>query len=160
MMSCKVNSRDVSKGPVFQAGMVAIVSVFGVAWMSDTFFQAHLPLLKNSLAGVVASQPWMYAIVLFLVSKLVNSQAAAVAAIAPMGVALGVDPKMMVAFFPAAYGYFVLPTYPSDLACIGFDRSGTTLIGKFVINHSFILPGIIGVVSGCGTGYLLVKILM
>ena len=160
MMTCNVKSRDVSKGPVFQAGMVAIVSVFGVAWMSDTFFQAHLPLLKKTLAGVVASQPWMYAIVLFLVSKLVNSQAAAIAAIAPIGVALGVDPKMMVAFFPAAYGYFVLPTYPSDLACIGFDRSGTTRIGKYIINHSFIIPGLIGVASGCVAGYLLVMILM
>ena len=160
MMSCKVKSRDVSNGPVFQAGMVAIVSVFGVAWMTDTFFQAHFALLKDTLAGVVVSKPWMYAIVLFLVSKLVNSQAAAIAAIAPMGVALGVDPKMMVAFFPAAYGYFVLPTYPSDLACIGFDRSGTTYIGKFIINHSFIIPGLIGVISGCITGYLLVKILM
>jgi len=160
MMSCKVNSREVSKGPVFQAGMVAIISVFGVAWMTDTFFESHFELLKNTLAGVVASKPWMYAIVLFLVSKLVNSQAAAIAAIAPMGVALGVDPKTMIAFFPAAYGYFVLPTYPSDLACIGFDRSGTTRIGKFIINHSFILPGIIGVVSSCTVGYILVSILM
>ncbi len=160
MMVCKVNSREVSKGPVFQAGMVAIISVFGVAWMSDTFFQSHFALLKNTLAGVVASKPWMYAIVLFLVSKLVNSQAAAVAAIAPMGVALGVDPKMMVAFFSASYGYFILPTYPSDLACIGFDRSGTTGIGKFIINHSFIMPGLIGVIVGCMVGYVLVKIVM
>ncbi|MBP2627884.1 MAG: anaerobic c4-dicarboxylate antiporter, Dcu family [Firmicutes bacterium] len=160
MMACKVNSREVSKGPVFQAGMVAIISVFGVAWMSDSFFHKHFDLLKETLAGVVASKPWLYAVVLFLVSKLVNSQAAAVAAIAPMGVALGVDPKMMVAFFSASYGYFILPTYPSDLACIGFDRSGTTRIGKFIINHSFIMPGLIGVVAGCMTGYLLVKILM
>jgi anaerobic C4-dicarboxylate transporter DcuB len=160
MMACKVNSREVSKGPVFQAGMVAIISVFGVAWMSDSFFHKHFDLLKATLAGVVASKPWMYAIVLFLVSKLVNSQAAAIAAIAPMGIALGVDPKMMVAFFPAAYGYFILPTYPSDLACIGFDRSGTTRIGKFIINHSFIVPGLIGVGVGCLAGYLLVKIFM
>jgi anaerobic C4-dicarboxylate transporter DcuB len=160
LMVCKVNQREISNGPVFKAGMVAIVSVFGVAWMSETFFHAHFELLKDTLAGVVSSQPWMYAIVLFLVSKLVNSQGAAVAAIAPMGISLGVDPKMMVAFFSASYGYFVLPTYPSDLACIGFDRSGTTRIGKFIINHSFIIPGLIGVTVGCMTGYLLVKILM
>jgi anaerobic C4-dicarboxylate transporter DcuB len=79
------------------------------------------------------------------VSKLVNSQAAALTAVAPMGLMLGIEPKMLIAFFPASYGYFVLPTYPSDLACIGFDRSGTTRIGKFIINHSFILPGLIGV---------------
>ena len=160
LMVCKVNPREISNGAVFKAGMVAIISVFGVAWMSETFFHAHFALLKNALAGVIATQPWTYAIVLFLVSKLVNSQAAALAAIGPMAVSLGVDPKMMVAFFPAAYGYFVLPTYASDLACIGFDRSGTTRIGKFIINHSFIIPGLIGVGVGCLTGYTLVRIFM
>jgi anaerobic C4-dicarboxylate transporter DcuB len=108
----------------------------------------------------VATQPWTYALVLFVISKLVNSQAAAVAAIAPLGVSLGVDPKMMVAFISASYGYFILPTYASDLACIGFDRSGTTRIGKFIINHSFIIPGLIGVGTGCTVGYVLVKMFM
>ncbi|WP_261372077.1 anaerobic C4-dicarboxylate transporter [Yersinia bercovieri] len=160
LISCKVKPSDISNGAVFKAGMVAIFSVFGVAWMSDTFFQAHMGDLKLVLEDVVKSQPWTYAIVLFLVSKLVNSQAAALAAIAPMGLQLGVDPKMLIAFFPAAYGYFVLPTYPSDLACIGFDRSGTTKIGKFIINHSFIIPGLIGVICSCITGYLLVTTFM
>lgn len=160
LMTCKVDSREVSNGTVFKAGAVAIISVFGVAWMADTFFEAHFKLLKASLSGVVVSHPWTYAIVLFLTSKLVNSQAAALAAIAPLGISLGVDPKMMIAFFPAAYGYFVLPTYPSDLACIGFDRSGTTRIGKFIINHSFLMPGLIGVGTGCIVGYLLVTLFM
>ncbi|MBV8041961.1 anaerobic C4-dicarboxylate transporter [Pluralibacter sp.] len=157
LLVCKVNASAISNGPVFKAGMVAIFSVFGVAWMSDTFFQAHLVELKMALEGVVKSHPWTYALVLFLVSKLVNSQAAALTAVAPMGLMLGVEPKMLIAFFPAAYGYFVLPTYPSDLACIGFDRSGTTRIGKFIINHSFILPGLIGVSSACVASYLLVE---
>lgn len=157
LMACKVNAAAISSGAVFKAGMVAIFSVFGVAWMSDTFFQAHLPELKTALEGVVQSHPWTYAIVLFLVSKLVNSQAAALTAVAPMGLMLGVEPKMLIAFFPAAYGYFVLPTYPSDLACIGFDRSGTTRIGKFIINHSFILPGLIAVSCACVASYLLVE---
>ncbi|CNK79431.1 anaerobic C4-dicarboxylate transporter [Yersinia frederiksenii] len=160
LIGCKVKPSDISNGAVFKAGMVAIFSVFGVAWMSDTFFQAHMGDLKLVLEDVVKSQPWTYAIVLFLVSKLVNSQAAALAAIAPMGLQLGVEPKMLIAFFPAAYGYFVLPTYPSDLACIGFDRSGTTKIGKFIINHSFIIPGLIGVICSCITGYLLVTTFM
>lgn len=156
LVACKVNATNISSGAVFKAGMVAIFSVFGVAWMSDTFFQAHLEELKMALEGVVKSHPWTYAIVLFLVSKLVNSQAAALTAVAPMGLMLGVEPKMLIAFFPASYGYFVLPTYPSDLACIGFDRSGTTRIGRFIINHSFILPGLIGVSCACMASYLLV----
>ena len=159
LMLCKVKPQEIPNGTVFKAGMVAVVSIFGVAWMADTVFEAHFTLLKNSLAGVVAAQPWTYAIVLFIVSKLVNSQAAAIAAIAPLGVSLGVDPKVMLAFLPACYGYFILPTYASDLACIGFDRSGTTRIGKFVINHSFIIPGLLGVSTGCVVGSLLVKVL-
>ena len=158
LVACKVNASAISSGAVFKAGMVAIFSVFGVAWMSDTFFQAHLEGLKTALQGVVQSHPWTYALVLFLVSKLVNSQAAALTAVAPMGLMLGVEPKMLVAFFPASYGYFILPTYPSDLACIGFDRSGTTRIGKFILNHSFILPGLIGVSCACAASYTLVRL--
>lgn len=112
------------------------------------------------LEDAVQAKPWTYALVLFLVSKLVNSQAAALTAIAPMGLQLGVDVKLLIAFFPAAYGYFVLPTYPSDLACIGFDRSGTTKIGKFIINHSLIMPGLIGVSSACAVGFVLVNTFM
>ena len=159
LISCKVKPQDVPNGTVFKAGMVAVISIFGVAWMADTVFEAHFTVLKEALAGVVAAKPWTYAIVLFIVSKLVNSQAAAIAAIAPLGVSLGVDPKVMIAFLPACYGYFILPTYASDLACIGFDRSGTTRIGKFVINHSFIIPGLIGVGTGCAVGWMLVKVL-
>ncbi len=157
LMICRVKPAAISDSAVFKAGMVAIFSVFGVAWMSDTFFQAHLETLKMALEGVVKSHPWTYAMVLFLVSKLVNSQAAALTAVAPMGLMLGVEPKMLVAFFPAAYGDLILPTYPSDLACIGFDRSGTTRIGKFIINHSFIIPGLIGVSCACAVSWLLVE---
>ena len=157
LILCKVKPQEIPNGTVFKAGMVAVVSIFGVAWMADTVFEGNYELLKNSLAGVVQHYPWTYAIVLFIVSKLVNSQAAAIAAIAPMAVSLGVDPKVMLAFLPACYGYFILPTYASDLACIGFDRSGTTRIGKFVINHSFIIPGLIGVGTGCVVGFMLVK---
>lgn len=155
----KVKPQEIPNGTVFKAGMVAVISIFGVAWMADTFFQAHFAMLKESLAGVVKTQPWTYAIVLFLVSKLVNSQAAALAAIVPLGLSIGVDPLVILAFLPAGYGYFFLPTYASDLACIGFDRSGTTRIGKYILNHSFIIPGFIGVGTGCVVGWLLVKVL-
>lgn len=157
LVLCKVKPQEIPNGTVFKAGMVAIVSVFGVAWMADTFFHAHMALLRESLAGIVRAQPWTYALVLFVVSKLVNSQAAAIAAIVPLSITIGVDPKIILAFMPACYGYFILPTYASDLACIGFDRSGTTRIGKFVINHSFIIPGLLGVGTGCAVGWIIVK---
>jgi len=157
MAIAKVKVADVANGSVFKSGMVAIVSVYGVAWMADTYFGAYLPNMKQTLSDIVLQYPWMYAVVLFLVSKLINSQAAAVTVVVPMALTVGVDPLLIVSFMPAAYGYFILPTYPSDLACIGFDRSGTTRIGKYVINHSFLMPGLIGVSTGCLVGYLLVK---
>ena len=159
MMVCNVKTSDVASGSVFKSGMTAIVSVYGVAWMADTYFGAYLPVMKKTLSDVVLAYPWMYAVVLFLVSKLINSQAAAVTVIVPMALSVGVDPLIIVGFMPAAYGYFVLPTYPSDLACIGFDRSGTTHIGKYIINHSFIIPGLIGVSSACLAGYILVHLI-
>jgi len=160
LLFCKVKAAEINNGSVFKAGMTAIFAVFGVAWMADTFFSAHLSELQTSLAGVVHDQPWTYAIVLFVVSKLVNSQAAALVAIAPIGLALGVEPALIIAFFGASYGYFILPTYPSDLACIGFDRTGTTRIGKYVINHSFIIPGLISVFTSCVVGYALVSLFL
>ena len=159
MLSCNVKSSDVASSSVFKSGMVAIVSVFGVAWLADTYFSAYLPTMKNTLGVIVLSYPWMYAAVLFLVSKLINSQAAAVTVIVPMALSVGVEPIIIISFMPACYGYFVLPTYPSDLACIGFDRSGTTKIGTFIINHSFIMPGLVGVTTGCVVGYVLAHLI-
>ena len=151
----KTDPSIIGKTEVFRAGMIAVVAVFGIAWMADTVFEAHLPELKEALTELVKTQPWTYAIALLLVSKLVNSQAAAISAMVPVGLAIGVPPGYIVAFAAASYGYYILPTYPSDLAAIQFDRSGTTRIGKYVINHSFILPGLIGVSTSCLVGYLL-----
>ena len=159
MIFCSVKPGDVASGSVFKSGMVAIVSVYGVAWMADTYFSAYLPTMKKTLSDIVLTYPWAYAVVLFLVSKLINSQAAAVTVIVPMALTVGVDPLLIVAFMPASYGYFVLPTYPSDLACIGFDRSGTTRIGKYIINHSFMIPGLIGITTGCVVGYIITHLL-
>jgi anaerobic C4-dicarboxylate transporter DcuB len=151
----KTDPSTIGKTEVFRAGMIAVVAVFGIAWMADTVFEAHLPVLKATLTDLVKTQPWTYAIALLLVSKLVNSQAAAISAMVPVGLAIGVPPGYIVAFAAASYGYYILPTYPSDLAAIQFDRSGTTRIGKYVVNHSFILPGLIGVSTSCLVGYLL-----
>ena len=148
-------AKQINKTNVFNAGMVAIVSVYGVAWMSDTMFSNHLPDLKAALTGWMQSAPWTFGIVLLLVSKLVNSQAAAVAIVVPVAIGISTPPGVIVAMASAAYGYYILPTYPSDLAALTFDRSGTTHIGKFVINHSFILPGLIGVITAVIVGWCL-----
>ncbi len=156
---CHTKASEVGNSQVFRAGVVALVSVYGVAWMADTYFASQMSVLKGFLGTVVTSHPWAYALVLFFTSKLVNSQGAAVAIVMPMALKLGMDPVMVLSFIPACYGYFFLPTYPSDLACIGFDRSGTTRIGKFVLNHSFMLPGLTGVITACLAGFVIAHVL-
>ncbi len=153
VMFCNTRASQIAKTSVFSAGCVAICAVFGVAWMADTMFSAHLKDLSALLMDAIRAYPWAYAVVLLLISKLVNSQAAAVATIVPTALAIGVPPGLVVSCSAACYGYYILPTYPSDLAAIQFDRSGTTHIGRFVINHSFILPGLIGVGTATLVGY-------
>jgi len=150
----KTNVSSISKNEVFRSGMIALVAVYGIAWMAETMFGAHVGDLKGKLGEVVKQYPWAYALVLILVSKFVNSQAAALAAVVPVALSIGVDPGYIVASAPACYGYYILPTYPSDLAAIQFDRSGTTHIGKYVINHSFIIPGLVGVITSCIFGWV------
>lgn len=149
------DASKISKNEIFRSGMIALVAVFGISWMADTMFKSHIPMMKDYLGQLVVNYPWSYAIMLLLISKFVNSQAAAIAAFVPLALGIGVSPGLIVAFAPACYGYYILPTYPSDLAAIQFDRSGTTKIGKFVINHSFIFPGLIGVFVSCVAGYIM-----
>lgn len=155
---CKVNVKEIGSNAIFRSGMIAMVAVFGISWMANTMFKVHTDMLEQSLGEVVKIMPWTYAIMLLLISKFVNSQAAALAAFVPLALDIGVDPGIIVAFAAACYGYYILPTYPSDLATIQFDRSGTTRIGKFVINHSFIIPGLIGVITSCIFGYIFAMI--
>lgn len=148
--------KKIGSNEIFKSGMIALVAVFGISWMADTMFAVHTPMMKDVMSDIVTRHIWAYAIMLLLISKFVNSQATAITAFVPLALDIGVEPGVVVAFAAACYGYYILPTYPSDLATIQFDRSGTTRIGKFVINHSFILPGLIGVSSSCVAGYFLV----
>lgn len=150
----KTDTSKIGKNEIFKSGMIALVAVFGISWMAETMFAVHTPMMKAFLGGIVQEYPWTYAVMLLLISKFVNSQAAALVAFVPLALGIGVNPAIILAFAPACYGYYILPTYPSDLAAIQFDRSGTTKIGRFVINHSFIIPGLLGVFTSCVFGYI------
>ncbi len=151
----KIDAKKIGSNEIFKSGMIALVAVFGISWMADTMFAVHTPMMKAALGDIVKEHPWTYAVMLLLILKFVNSQAAAISAFVLLALGIGVEPGVIVAFAAACYGYYILPTYPSDLATIQFDRSGTTHIGKFVINHSFILPGLIGVIISCIAGYFI-----
>ena len=151
----KADVRVAVKGNVFASGMNAMVSIFGVAWMGSTFFLGNQETIMGSVGGIFTSWPILFAIPLFLFSIMLFSQAATAKTLYPVGLALGVPPHVLLALFPAVNGYFFLPNYPTEVAAIGFDRTGTTRIGKFVINHSFQLAGFITTFVSIGVGYLI-----
>lgn len=154
----KVKTSHVPEGIVFKSGMVAAIAIFGIAWMSDTYFQYALPEFKEGITTMVNQYPWTFALALFTVSVVINSQAATARMMLPVGMGLGLPPALLIGLMPATYGYFFIPNYPSDIATVNFDVSGTTKIGKLYFNHSFMLPGLIGVTSACMIGYLLGKL--
>jgi anaerobic C4-dicarboxylate transporter DcuB len=158
LLATKTDPRKVPEGVVFKSGMVAAIAIFGIAWMSDTYFKFALPQFKEGIIGMVTDYPWTFALALFIVSVVVNSQAATARMMLPVGIGLGLEPALLIAIMPALYGYFFIPNYPSDIATVNFDSSGTTKIGKWYFNHSFMSVGIIGVVSACIVGYLLAKL--
>ena len=145
------------QGSVFSAGMQAVVAIFGIAWMGDTFINGNIVELKSAVEGVVTDMPWLFGLALFVMSILLYSQAATVRAIVPLGVALGISPIMLIALFPAVNGYFFIPNYPTLVAAINFDSTGTTRIGKWVLNHSFMLPGMVATVVAIAVGLLMIQ---
>ena len=155
----KADVKVAVKGNVFSAGMTAMVSIFGVAWMGSTFFEGNKEVILGSVAGVFTQYPILFAIPLFVMSIMLFSQAATVKTLYPVGLALGIPPLVLLALFPAVNGYFFLPNYPTEVAAIGFDRTGTTKIGKYVVNHSFQLAGFITTFVSIGIGYLIIQFL-
>lgn len=157
-----VGKADVKKavsGNVFAAGMNAMVSIFGIAWMGDTFFNGNIEFFQEHISSIVSQYPFLFAVALFLMSIMLFSQAATVRTLYPLGIALGISPLALVAMFPAVNGYFFLPNYPTEVAAINFDRTGTTRVGKYVINHSFQLAGFITTFVSIGVGYLIISFL-
>ena len=158
LLLTKTDGAKAVQGSVFSAGMQAVVAIFGIAWMGDTFINGNIVELKGAVEGVVTEMPWLFGLALFVMSILLYSQAATVRAIVPLGVALAISPMMLIALFPAVNGYFFIPNYPTLVAAINFDSTGTTRIGKWVLNHSFMLPGMVATVVAIAVGLLLIQI--
>ena len=156
---CKALPKKAVAGPVWQSGMVAVVAIYGIAWMADTYFSNYLPEIQAMLEGVVKDYPWSIALVFFAVSVLINSQGAVVVSMLPLAYSLGIDGVVLLGVLPSVYGYFFIPNYPSDIATVNFDRSGTTVIGKYLLNHSFMMPGLICVTVSTIVAYLLANML-
>ena len=143
---CKASPKKAVAGPVWQSGMFAVVAIYGIAWLADTYFSNYMDTMQAMLTDIVKDYPWSIALVFFLVSVLINSQGAVVVAMLPLAYSLGIAGPVLLGVLPSVYGYFFIPNYPSDIATVNFDRSGTTVIGKYLLNHSFMMPGLVSVV--------------
>ena len=152
---CKASPKKAVAGPVWQSGMVAVVAIYGIAWLADTYFSNYMDTMQAMLTDIVKDYPWSIALVFFLVSVLINSQGAVVVAMLPLAYSLGIAGPVLLGVLPSVYGYFFIPNYPSDIATVNFDRTGTTVIGKYLLNHSFMMPGMVHTVVACVAGYLI-----
>jgi len=151
----KVKPKSISDSKVFNAGMIAVIMIFGIAWMSDTVIEGNKPYIISLISSMVKAHPWTFAMAMFFFSAFLKSQAATLIVMLPLGFALGVPVPVIIGCIPASYAYFFFCFYPSDLAAINFDRTGTTHIGKYILNHSFMIPGLIGVISATIIAYFL-----
>ena len=156
LLVCRIDGIKAVQGSIFSAGMQAVIAIFGIAWMGDTFIAGNLSSLTASIEHVVQSMPWLFGVALFVMSILLYSQAATIRAVVPLGIALSISPWMLIALFPAVNGYFFIPNYPTVVAAINFDRTGTTRIGKYVLNHSFMMPGLVCTIVSIAVGLLLI----
>ncbi len=152
---CKASPKKAVGGAVWQSGMVAVVAIYGIAWLADTFFSNYLEVMKGGLEGIVSEYPWTIAFAFFAVSVLINSQGAVVVSMLPLAYSLGIPGPVLLGVLPSVYGYFFIPNYPSDIATVNFDRSGTTVIGKYLLNHSFMMPGLVSVTVSTLVGMLI-----
>ncbi|MCL6351572.1 anaerobic C4-dicarboxylate transporter [Pectobacterium polaris] len=159
-ITCKIDTSRILSASTFKSGMSACICVMGVAWLGDTFVKAHISDIQDTAGALLQSYPWMLAVVLFFAATLLYSQAATAKALMPAALLLGVSPVTAVASFAAVSALFVLPTYPTLLAAVEMDDTGSTRIGKFVFNHSFLIPGVMAITLSVIFGFILGSILI
>jgi len=156
----KAKPADAVKGGLMRGGLVAIISILGVSWMGSSFFEANQTTIVGSISSVIGQYPWVFAFGLFVLCILLFSQAATIVILAPVGVALGLPASMLIGVYPAVNGNFFLPTYGTVLAAVSFDQTGTTKIGKYLLNHSFMIPGLVTTATATAVALLLSSVLI
>lgn len=159
VLVCKVNPKEIVKSNVFSSGIQAVIAILGISWLGDTFIAAHKAEILAAVQTQITQAPWQFSLLLFMMSILLVSQTATIRAIMPLGIALGLPATALLAALPAVNGLFFIPNYPTLLAAISLDSTGTTRVGKFILNHSFMLPGLVATTTAVVIAGLLVKLL-
>jgi anaerobic C4-dicarboxylate transporter DcuA len=159
LVATKVHVDEVPKTQTLRSGVVAVIGIFGLAWLGDSFIAANQSVIVPAISALTEAAPWTFTLGLFAASVLLYSQAATTRALMPLGLALGIPPQFLIGAFPSVNGYFFIPTYGSLIAAINFDLSGTTKIGKYVLNHSFMIPGLVATFVAVLTGLVIAKVM-
>lgn len=146
-LTCRIKATEITKASVFGSGIQAVVSILGISWLGDTFVNANKAEIMALAQNQIANHPWQFSFILFGMSILLVSQTATMRALMPLGLALGIPATTLLAVTPAVNGVFFIPNYPTLLAAINLDPTGTTKVGKYMLNHSFMLPGLIATIS-------------
>ena len=146
------------KGGVMKGGVVAFISILGVSWMGSSFFEANETGIVGGMSALVTERPWSFALCLFTLSILLMSQAATIVTLAPVATAIGLPPAVFLGVYPAVNGTFFLPTYGTVLAAVSLDQTGTTRIGRLVVNHSFMRPGIVSTLASTAVALALASL--
>jgi anaerobic C4-dicarboxylate transporter DcuA len=158
MLVFKASPETALKGTIMRSGITAIICILGISWLGSSFFEGNRASIVGGIATLLQAYPWTFAIGMFVLSTMLFSQAATVAILMPVGVALKLPAATLAALYPAANGIFFLPTYGTLLAAVSFDQTGTTKIGKYLLNHSFMLPGLVTIISTIVFALLLSRI--
>ncbi len=160
MVLFKAKAADSVASKTMKSGIIALISILGISWLGSSFYEANQIIIIENIKNLIAGHQWVFAFGLFVLSILLFSQAATVTILIPVGVALGITPAILIGVYPAVNGYFFLPTYGTVIAAVSFDQSGTTKIGKFLINHSFMLPGLVTTVSAVIIALILTTVIL
>lgn len=156
----KASPEAMLKGTIMRSGISAIISIIGVSWLGSSFFEGNRGSIVSGISALVGSHAWAFGAGLFMLSSMLFSAAATVAILVPVGLAVGLPPYLLVAFYPAANSVFFFPTYGTLLAAVSFDQTGTTKIGKLLLNHSFMVPGLVTVIASVVIALSLGKLLL
>ena len=156
----KASPETMLKGTIMRSGVSAIISILGVAWLGASFFEGNRTAIVSGISHLVGRHAWAFGAGLFILSTMLFSAAATVAILIPVGLAVGLPPYLLVAFYPAANSVFFFPTYGTVLAAVSFDQTGTTKIGKLLLNHSFMVPGLVTVITSVVIAAFLGSILL
>ncbi|MEM7055609.1 MAG: anaerobic C4-dicarboxylate transporter [Bacteroidota bacterium] len=159
VLLCGLKPTEITKSSVFTAGIQAVIAILGISWLGDTFFKANQAQIMELAQDQITRHPWQFSIILFLMSILLVSQTATIRALVPLGLSLGIPAVTLLATLPAVNGLFFIPNYPTILAAINLDRTGTTRVGKLVLNHSFMIPGLVATTTAVAIAFGLVQLL-